>query len=560
MRHQCLKFEKHQPMVNAEVMQLGTFEQQQEMKTLRLVIWLVVANFGGHAFAANSGWYDAAWAYRKAISINPTNVAGPLTNFPVLISLNDSDLQLRALASGNDLVFTSNDGTTKLAHEIESYAKGSLTAWVKIPSLTTATNAILYLYYGNATATNQESAASVWDANYQAVWHLQESGDGSTREYKDSTAKARHAKGRGGVPALTTGKFGNGQSFNGTSDYIEGESTIGITGNSARTVSYWVKLSSANGAAIAAWGNGKNNENFAAGAYQDSWALAATGTSNDWLEIAPAVTGIWQYHTIVHNGRTVRWYINGTEIGSGFKHSYATADSKVLLGTTTYWGTTFYLMGLLDEVRLSNAARSPEWLITEYANQNSPASFYTVGAEEKQVIYTSPRAGADRLVRYTAGGVKVRIATLLENDSDADGDAISLLTFEAQTTNGATISSNSGWLIYSPAPGFAAIDSFSYIIADSGGLEATGTVTIAPEKSAHATPNLGGSEILPGDERKVRLRGIPGRTYLIESATTLEASTWETLTKLTATSSGELDFTDASNPNTTTNFYRATIP
>mgnify|MGYP000337762166 CR=1 FL=1 len=215
--------------------------------------------------------------------------------------------------------------------------------------------------------------------------------------------------------------------------------------------------------------------------------------------------------------------------------------------------------GALDEVRISNLARSTNWIRTEYANQNSPATFCTVGAEEKLVINTTPSAGADGLVRYASSGVKVRIASLLKNDSDADGDAISLLSFETQTKNGATISSNSGWLIYSPAPGFTDTDSFSYVIADSGGLEATGTVTIATEETASATPNLGGSKILPDGERKVRLRGIPGRTYIIESATTLEASSWQTLTKLTATRSGELDFTNATTTNAAASFYRASI-
>jgi hypothetical protein len=560
MRHQCLKFEKHQPMVNAEVVQLGTFEQQKQMKSLRLVIWLVFVSGGGSVLSANAGWHDPAWAYRKPISINATNVAGPLTNFPILISHNDSDLHLRALASGNDLVFTSSDGTTKLAHEIESYSNGLVTAWVKVPYLAANSYTLLYLYYGNAATTNQQSASSVWDGNYNTVWHLKEAGNGTTREFKDSTANARHARGRGGIPAVAAGKFSVGQSFNGTSDYIEGESNIGITGNAVRTLSFWAKLSSGSGSAVAGWGNANNNESFIAGAYGNYWTLAGNGAGNDWTSIAAASTGSWQFHTIVHNGSTARWYVNGTEIGTGFKHSYATTDGKVLLGMATYAGTTFYLNGVLDEIRISNLARSTNWIRTEYANQNSPATFYTVGAEEKPVINTTPSAGADHLVRHSSSGVKVRIATLLENDSDADGDAISLLAFDAQTKNGATISSNSGWLIYSPAPGFADTDSFSYVIADSGGLEATGTVTIATEKTASATPNLGGSEILPGGERKVRLRGIPGRTYIIESATKLEASAWETLTKLTANSRGELDFTDATSTNTAADFYRATIP
>jgi hypothetical protein len=38
--------------------------------------------------------------------------------------------------------------------------------------------------------------------------------------------------------------------------------------------------------------------------------------------------------------------------------------------------------GGLDEVRIATVARNPAWVGTEYNNQSSPATFYSVGAEE----------------------------------------------------------------------------------------------------------------------------------------------------------------------------------
>ena len=83
-----------------------------------------------------------------------------LTDFPLLITLTDVDLKDAAhaghvgQADGGDLLFTSADGTTQLDHEIESYdpATGTLVAWVKVPTLSPATDTVLYLYYGNAAA------------------------------------------------------------------------------------------------------------------------------------------------------------------------------------------------------------------------------------------------------------------------------------------------------------------------------------------------------------------------------------------------------------------------
>jgi hypothetical protein len=40
----------------------------------------------------------------------------------------------------------------------------------------------------------------------------------------------------------------------------------------------------------------------------------------------------------------------------------------------------------MDEVRLSSTALSANWIATEYNNQNTPGSFYTLGTEETKVF------------------------------------------------------------------------------------------------------------------------------------------------------------------------------
>ena len=45
--------------------------------------------------------------------------------------------------------------------------------------------------------------------------------------------------------------------------------------------------------------------------------------------------------------------------------------------------------GLLDELRLSNSLRSPDWITTEYNNQSSPASFLSVGPNSNARIIVS---------------------------------------------------------------------------------------------------------------------------------------------------------------------------
>ena len=133
--------------------------------------WVEVVNADGE------GWYSS-WQLRKAITIDATKVSsGPHTNFPVLVNLSsDASLASRAQSDGDDILFTSSDGATKLSHEIEKYGSstGELVAWVKVPSLSSASNTVLYMYYGNDAAASQQNATAVWDANYTAVWHLKE--------------------------------------------------------------------------------------------------------------------------------------------------------------------------------------------------------------------------------------------------------------------------------------------------------------------------------------------------------------------------------------------------
>lgn len=123
-----------------------------------------------------SGWYDLSWNYRKKITIDYTKVGGDLNNFPLTISILDSDLASGAKPNGDDILFTKSNGTTKIPHEIEKYdnSTGELVAHAKIPNLSSTIDTEIYMYYGNPNASNQEDVAGVWDSNYQGVWHLSE--------------------------------------------------------------------------------------------------------------------------------------------------------------------------------------------------------------------------------------------------------------------------------------------------------------------------------------------------------------------------------------------------
>ena len=158
--------------------------------TITALTTLLIIGLNQSTYA--QGWYNTGgtWNYRKAITIDFTKVPNTdQSNFPVLVSLTaDAALSAHALASGNDILFTLSDGTTKIPYQRESYAGGTLTAWIQVPTLSHTANTVIYMYYGNSVAGDQQQAAGVWDATYAAVYHLSEPGAGTAGEYKESKA------------------------------------------------------------------------------------------------------------------------------------------------------------------------------------------------------------------------------------------------------------------------------------------------------------------------------------------------------------------------------------
>jgi len=75
----------------------------------------------------------------------------------------------------------------------------------------------------------------------------------------------------------------------------------------------------------------------------------------------------------------MKLYVNGVLDISNTDTSTVLRSSTKGLQLLIYNGSTSF-NGLLDEVEISNAARSGDWIATQYNNHSSPATFYSVGA------------------------------------------------------------------------------------------------------------------------------------------------------------------------------------
>ncbi len=183
------------------------------------------------------------------MTIDNTKVSGTgsHSNFPVLISYTDADLKDTTngghvgQSDGGDILFTSSDGTTQLSHEIEKYdnTTGQLIAWVKVPTLSTSADTDIYVYYGNASSTDQWDPTNVWDSNYVLVQHMNGT---SYTALDDSTSNNNDVTAETGDPTYgSTGKIGAAVDFDGN-DYVSMADSASLSSfTSAMTIQFWAK-------------------------------------------------------------------------------------------------------------------------------------------------------------------------------------------------------------------------------------------------------------------------------------------------------------------------------
>ena len=123
------------------------------------------------------------YVYNRIITIDNTKVSGSqnLTNYPMLFHITEDYLKTVANGgkiqnnNGYDIVFYTEDGATKLDHEIIKYngSIGEFKAYIEIPTLNYNNDTIIKMFYSNANiSSSQENITGTWNSNYKAVWHL----------------------------------------------------------------------------------------------------------------------------------------------------------------------------------------------------------------------------------------------------------------------------------------------------------------------------------------------------------------------------------------------------
>ena len=364
-------------------------------------------NAAGEAWAPTSAFFStqtlnpADYGSRMEITFSGYNRAGGLADFPVLLALNTNltgfSYYRFASPNGGDLRFTDASGSMMVPHEIDEWDTGGTSyVWVKVPELA-GTNESLWAYWGNPLATNPpawSTNGSTWLPGYQSVWHLKE----SHFPYQDSLQNDPIVS--GGTPGSAPGIVGHGLLFDGSMEYLN----AGVVGlSNAFTFSAWVNIDpSATGiqTVCANKPGGWNTDGFAlyVNTYltTDHKLLFESGNGTNGQTAATAANlvtpGIWHQVAAVVDQATasVRLYVDGVDQTQSIAVQ-ADFNARGELDLGRFTNGSYYFKGAIDEVRIEQGGRSPDWIWANWSTiaQNSALASYAQVALQPMLLSVS---------------------------------------------------------------------------------------------------------------------------------------------------------------------------
>jgi hypothetical protein len=229
-------------------------------------------------------------------------------------------------------------------------------------------------------------AQGVWDSNFVAVWHLKENPGGSAPQMKDSKGSNHGtAQGSMGSEDQVSARANGGLDFDpGTTDYISAtNSTLNV--GQQFTVEAWVKRDTTGAKTVVTK------------AYSDQYTFKLSFTDSDYLRLdvntgsgynnvqGDTLTDTTNYHYIggYSNGTNIKVFADGAvHTNSNSTPASIPYDSSNLWIGAGRWSSNPVDLfdGIIDEVRISNIARSACWIETGYKSVTE-SGFYTVYAE-----------------------------------------------------------------------------------------------------------------------------------------------------------------------------------
>lgn len=302
------------------------------------------------------------WTSQSKVTVNAQGASGAVTNLPVVIRLHSGNFNFAdAKPDGSDLRFIAADDKTELKFQIEKYDSINELAviWVQLPKVDPKEkDAHFSIYYGNPKAPASPDV-SVWDANTVAAFHFAEKS-----LLQDSSSSNLTASGQ--VTVQKAALLGESAVFAASPITIASSPNLKHTAASGFTWSAWIKPGSLpQQATLYSQGDGVS---FVIADQQLKLTVGSTAISGGNLK--PAA---WQHVAFVIDSGKATIYLDGVAVANGDAASpEVNADIKIGDGYT----------GELDELEISNTARSSDWLKLSATGQGADSQLITVKSSE----------------------------------------------------------------------------------------------------------------------------------------------------------------------------------
>lgn len=344
----------------------------------------------------------SGYTLRKEITIDNAFVDSDLSDFTIIVRFtDDADIGAAIDSNGYNIRFTAADGTTELKYERMAFDNGGSTAtgifFVKVPTVATAADTTIYIYYKSASPSDGQDAANAWNSNFIGVYHLQQDPSGSAPQMTDSTTNARHGTSAG---TMTSGDLVAGHAgmscldFDGTNDeiavagfpFIAPPLTVeALVNPTSDNTDEYQHIVSRGGVFV-------NDTNYTLAGRRLAtseirrltgyWRNGSTLYGNESSDSAVTVGSWGHVANVVDGSYNQTLYYNATSVGTDGSNAIPTDGSQALrIGNASDSNQPY--TGKIQEVRISNVARSAAWLKFTYRNLFESDNELTFGAEEE---------------------------------------------------------------------------------------------------------------------------------------------------------------------------------
>lgn len=175
----------------------------------------------------------------------------------------------------------------------------------------------------------------------------------------------------------------------------------------------------------------------------------------------------------------------------------------------------------------------------------SPPQVFTITITP---VNQSPIAVDDSIFVHAQVLTAIPAAVLLGNDSDIDGDTLSINAVSSPSAAGAAVSLSDQIIRYQPLPNHVGPDSFQYTVQDGRGGQANAQVAVTVVQPRITEWSVTSNML------RLRFQAIPNRAYMLQSSEDLK--TWNEIMLPPTSATGSLLWERTIPPEENRQFYR----